>query len=69
MPILYPMSARENAKFVLPSNMSELNSVVCGNLSREVKGPSCGRCTNRTDPSFSLWMVLSVAVQHSNDFK
>ena len=35
----------------LPANVSELNNVVCGNLSREVKGPLCGRCTNGTGPS------------------
>ena len=35
----------------LPSNVSELNSVVCQNLRREVKPPLCGRCTNGTGPS------------------
>ena len=35
----------------LPPTVSELNSVVCGNLGREVKGPLCGRCTNNTGPS------------------
>ena len=57
-PFLFPKSAIENAKFVLPSNVSELNSVVCGNLSREVKGPLCGRCTNNTGPS-----IYSVGVE------
>ena len=37
--------------FSLPTIVSELNTVVCGNLSREVKGPLCGRCTNNTGPS------------------
>ena len=39
------------AELPLPAKVSELNSVVCGNLSREVKGPLCGRCTNNTGPS------------------
>ena len=50
-PFVFPESVTKNAKFVLPSNVSELNSVVCGKLSREVKGPLCGRCTNNTGPS------------------
>ena len=37
--------------FPLPANVSELNTVVCGNLTREVKGPLCGRCTGNTGPS------------------
>ena len=41
----------KNGMFPLPSNVSELNSVVCGNLNREVKPPLCGRCTNGTGPS------------------
>ena len=50
-PFLFPKSATVNGMFLLPANVSELNSVVCGNLSREVKGPLCGRCTNETGPS------------------
>ena len=46
-----PESATNNGMFALPSNVSELNSVMCGNLSREVKPPLCGRCTNGTGPS------------------
>ena len=49
----FPAHATKNGMFTLPENVSELNSVVCGNLSREVKGPLCGRCTNRTGPSVS----------------
>ena len=41
----------KNGMFTLPANVSELNIVVCGNLSREVKCPLCGRCTNGTGPS------------------
>ncbi|CAI8037480.1 hypothetical protein GBAR_LOCUS20960 [Geodia barretti] len=47
----FPAHATKNGMFTLPANVSELNSVVCGNLSREVKGPMCGRCTNGTGPS------------------
>ena len=39
------------AELPLPAKVSELNSVVCGNFSREVKGPLCGRCINNTGPS------------------
>ena len=50
-PFVFSTSATENGLFLLPPTVSELNSVVCGNLSREVKGPLCGRCTNNTGPS------------------
>ena len=50
-PFLFPDDAIKDGTFPLPANVSELNSVVCGNLSREVKGPLCGRCTNNTGPS------------------
>ena len=57
-PFVFPESMTKNAKFVLPSNVSELNSVVCRSLSREVKGPLCGRCINNTGPS-----IYSVGVE------
>ena len=57
-PFIFPESSTENGMFPLPANVSELNSVVCGNLGREVKGPLCGRCTNGTGPS-----IYSVASQ------
>ena len=57
-PFSFPKTVTKNAMFVLPANVSELNSVVCGNLSREVKGPLCGRCTNNTGPS-----IYSVGVE------
>ena len=50
-PFLFPNNATKNGQFPIHSKVSELNSVVCGNLSREVKGPLCGRCTNNTGPS------------------
>ena len=33
----FPAHATKNGMFTLPANVSELHSVVCGNLSREVK--------------------------------
>ena len=57
-PFSFPERETKNAMFVLPSNVSDLNSVVCGNLSREVKGPQCGRCIYGTGPS-----VYSVGVE------
>ena len=57
-PFVFPKRATKNAMFALPANVNELNSVVCGNLSREVKGPLCGRCTNNTGPS-----IYSVGVE------
>ena len=50
-PFTFQEGSTRNGLFLLPSNVSELNSVVCGNFSREVKGPLCGRCTNNTGPS------------------
>ena len=46
-----PDRVTKNGMFALPSNVSKLNSVMCGNLSRKVKTPLCGRCTNGTGPS------------------
>ena len=57
-PFLFQKSTTKNVKLVLPANVSELNSVVCGNFLREVKGPLCGRCTNNTGPS-----IYSVEVE------
>ena len=54
----FPAHATKNGMFTLPANVSELNNVVCGNLSREVKGPLCGRCTNGTGPS-----VYSIGIE------
>ena len=48
---LFPDDVLQDGMFPLPANVSELNTVVCGNLIREVKGPLCGRCTNNTGPS------------------
>ena len=50
-PFLFPDDVLQNGMFPLPANVSELNTVVCGNFTREVKGPLCGRCTANTGPS------------------
>ena len=50
-PFTFQEGSTRNCLFLLPSNVSDLNSVMCGNFSREVKGPMCGRCTNNTGPS------------------
>ena len=48
---LFPDDVLQDGMFPLPANISDLNTVVCGNLTREVKGPLCGRCTGNTGPS------------------
>ena len=50
-PFLFPDDVIQDGMFPLPANVSELNTAVCGNLTREVKGPLCGRCTGNTGPS------------------
>ena len=56
---LFPKGVLENnILFPLPKNVSDLNEAVCGNLSREVKRPFCGRCTNDTGPS-----VYSIGIE------
>ena len=50
-PFLFPDHVLQDGMFSLPANVSELNTVVCGNLTREVKGPLCGRCNGNTGPS------------------
>ena len=48
-PYLLPESA--GLTLPLPGNLSDLNEFVCGNFSREVRGPLCGQCTGNTGPS------------------
>ena len=62
-PFVLPDHVIEKGQFRLPTNVSELNTVLCGNLTREVKGPMCGRCTNNTGPS--IYSVGSSCVQCS----
>ena len=62
-PFVLPDHVIEKGQFRLPTNVSELNTVLCGNLIRQVKGPMCGRCTNNTGPS--IYSVGSRCVQYS----
>ena len=48
-PFIFPNSNK--LAFLLPNNVNDLNKFVCGNFSREVKGPLCGKCTGNTGPS------------------
>ena len=50
-PFIFPDDVLQDGMFPLPANVSDLNTVVCGNLTREVKDPLCGRCTANTGPS------------------
>ena len=50
-PFLFPKHAIKNNVIPLPQEVSELNTYICGNLSREVKWPLCGKCVNGTGPS------------------
>ena len=50
-PFFFPDDVIQDGMFPLPANISDLNTVVCGNLTREVKAPLCGRCTANTGPS------------------
>ena len=50
-PFLLPKSLMKNNVIPLPRRRGDLNSFICGNLSREVKGPLCGKCTEDTGPS------------------
>ena len=50
-PFLFPKHKIENNVIPLPQNVSELNTFICGNLSREVKWPLCGKCVNGTGAS------------------
>ena len=62
-PFVLPDHVIEKGQFRLPTNVSELNTVLCGNLIRQVKGPMCGRCTDNTGPS--IYSVGSRCVQCS----
>ena len=62
-PFVLPDHVIEKGQFRLPTNVSDLNTVLCGNLTRQVKGPMCGRCTNNTGPS--IYSVGSRCVQCS----
>ena len=48
-PFIFP--SNNGLTFLLPNNVNDLNKFVCGNFSREVKRPLCGKCTGNTGPS------------------
>ena len=50
-PFLFPKHMIKSNVIPLPQKVSELNAIMCGSLSREVKGPLCGKCVNGTGPS------------------
>ena len=59
-PFLFPKSILNDNVFPLPRDIREVNTFVCGNLSREVKGPLCGKCTG--DTGSSIYSVGSECV-------
>ena len=66
-PFLFPDDVLQDVRFPLPANVSDLNTVVCENLTREVKAPLCGRCTNNTGPSiYSVVSDVSTVVQSTS---
>ena len=50
-PFLFPKHMIKNNVIPLPQKMNELNTIICGNLSREMRRPLCGKCINGTGPS------------------
>ena len=50
-PFLFPKLMTKNNVIPLPQEVSELNTYICGSLSREVNGPLCGKCVHGTGPS------------------
>ena len=48
---VFPKLMIKNNVIPLPHEVGELNTTICGNLSRAVEGPFCGKCVNGTGPS------------------
>ena len=48
---MFPKHMIKNNVIPLPREVGELNTTICGSLSREVRGPVCGKCVNGTGPS------------------
>ena len=63
-PFIFPSNSA--VKFLLPSNVNNLNKFVCGNFSREVKGPLCGECSEGTGPSIYSVGNQCVPCSHIN---
>ena len=50
-PYVIPKHLIVDGHIPLPSKVSELNNFTCGNLSRDISFPLCGRCANETGPA------------------
>ena len=50
-PYVFPQHLIHNGLIRLPQNLTHLNTFMCGHLSRQLRSPLCGRCTNGTGPS------------------
>ena len=50
-PYVFPPHLVHNGLIRLPHNLTHLNTFICGQLTRELGSPLCGRCTNGTGPS------------------
>ena len=48
---MFPPHLVHNGFIRLPHNLTQLNTFMCGHLTRELGSPLCGRCTNGTGPS------------------
>ena len=48
---VFPPHLVHNGLIRLPHNLTQLNTFICGHLTRELGSPLCGRCTNGTGPS------------------
>ena len=50
-PYVFPQHLIHNGHIRLPQNLTQLNTFMCGHLTRQLGSPLCGRCTNGTGPS------------------
>ena len=50
-PYVFPQHLIHNGHIRLPQNLAQLNTFMCGHLTRQLGSPLCGRCTNGTGPS------------------
>ena len=48
---VFPQHLIHNGHIRLPQNLTQLNTFMCGHLTRQLGSPLCGRCTNGTGPS------------------
>ena len=50
-PYVFPQHLIHNGHLLLPQNLNQLNTFMCGHLTRQLGSPLCGRCTNGTGPA------------------